>query len=210
MSHSRTDPFGHMEHTAHSWLADVAEVFGTEDRRFAYRVLRAWLHTLRDRLTVDSAALFAAQLPEVVRGVYYEGWNPSRVPVKYDHDEFVDRFAAEANVPPEDVPSAVARVTAALQEHLSRGQLDNVFAQLPEWLRDIVAGDAAASRPDDGHGSKTGEDRIGRLEEQVSALSDAVRALVHGLEDRPDAEPDEHRVGKAARQAHELLLSTKV
>jgi uncharacterized protein (DUF2267 family) len=51
MPRSRFDAFDHMMHTAHAWLADVAAAFGTEDRRFAYRVLRAWLHTLRDRLT---------------------------------------------------------------------------------------------------------------------------------------------------------------
>jgi uncharacterized protein (DUF2267 family) len=50
--------------TANTWLADVARAFGTDDRRFAYRALRAWLHTLRDRLPVEATAHFAAQLPE--------------------------------------------------------------------------------------------------------------------------------------------------
>ena len=66
-----------------AWLAEVAAEFGTEDRQFAYRVTRAWLHALRDRLPVPVAANFAAQLPEVLRGVYYGGWSPSRVPVKF-------------------------------------------------------------------------------------------------------------------------------
>jgi uncharacterized protein (DUF2267 family) len=43
------------------WLADVADEFGTGDRRFAYRVTRAWLHTLRDRLPVPVAAHFAVR-----------------------------------------------------------------------------------------------------------------------------------------------------
>ena len=37
---------------------------------YAYRVLRAVLHALRDRVTVDVAAKFAAQLPTLLRGVY--------------------------------------------------------------------------------------------------------------------------------------------
>jgi uncharacterized protein (DUF2267 family) len=56
-----------------TWLAEIASEFGTEDRRLAYRVTRAWLHELRDRLPVPIAANFAAQLPELLRGVFYDG-----------------------------------------------------------------------------------------------------------------------------------------
>ena len=48
-----------------TWLAGVAGGFGTHDRRLAYQVTRAWPHCLRDRLTVQVAAHFAAQLPEL-------------------------------------------------------------------------------------------------------------------------------------------------
>ena len=65
---------------ANAWLTDIDAGFGTSDRRLAYRVLRAWLHCLRDRLSVEVAAHFAAQLPELLRGVFFDGWNPSRVP----------------------------------------------------------------------------------------------------------------------------------
>ena len=66
-----------------TWLAEIAGEFGIEDRRLACRVLRAWLHALRDRLPVTIAANFAAQLPELLRGVFYDGWSPSRVPIKF-------------------------------------------------------------------------------------------------------------------------------
>jgi uncharacterized protein (DUF2267 family) len=45
---------------ANAWLADIDAGFGTSDRQLAYRVLRPWLHNLRDRLTVEVAAHFAA------------------------------------------------------------------------------------------------------------------------------------------------------
>lgn len=56
-----------------TWLADIDAGFGTSDRHLAYRVLRAWLHCLRDRLSVEVAAHFAAQLPELLRGTFFDG-----------------------------------------------------------------------------------------------------------------------------------------
>ncbi|MGV0596730.1 DUF2267 domain-containing protein [Mycolicibacterium porcinum] len=53
-------------YAAHIWVNEVVRQFDTDDREFAYGVLRAWLHTLRDRLTVAAAAHFAAQLPSAI------------------------------------------------------------------------------------------------------------------------------------------------
>ena len=144
MTQTRFDTFDHMTHTAYTWLADVADTFDTDDRRFAYRVLRAWLHTLRDRLTVDSAVKLAAQLPELLRGVYYDGWKPSRVPLKYGRDEFAARFADEANIPVDDVPVTAALVSTALRRNFSPGQLDEALDELPSALREMVSGSDAA------------------------------------------------------------------
>lgn len=44
------------------WLKELCDELGTDDRRQAYRVLRAFLHTLRDRLTVDAVAAAARVL----------------------------------------------------------------------------------------------------------------------------------------------------
>ncbi len=63
---------------AHVWINDVDEEFGTEDRRQAYRVLRAFKHTLRDHLSLDEAAELVAPGPILAPGVFYEGWDLSR------------------------------------------------------------------------------------------------------------------------------------
>ena len=97
-ANTKVSALDHAMHIAHTWVNDVAKEFDTDDREFAYRVLRAWLHTLRDRLTVEAAAHFAAQLPDLIRGVFYAGWNPSAVPEKYNAEAYAVRFAREANI----------------------------------------------------------------------------------------------------------------
>jgi len=127
-----------------AWLADVAASFGTEDRRMAYRVTRSWLHTLRDRLPVPIAAHIAAQLPELLRGVFYEGWNPSKVPIKYDRDEYIARFARDAQLHHTEVQRAGRLVTSAMQRHISAGAINEVLGVLPADIRSMVAATDAA------------------------------------------------------------------
>ncbi|MGW7446600.1 hypothetical protein [Kitasatospora sp. NPDC054795] len=50
-------------------------------------------------------------------------------------------------------------------------------------------------------------ERVEMLEAQVQALGQAIRALIQGMEEIPDQEPDPEHPARAARLAHELLLS---
>jgi uncharacterized protein (DUF2267 family) len=122
------------------WLEEVAEACGVEDRRAAYRVLRAFLHALRDRITVDEAAQLAAQLPDLVRGIYYEGWDPSGTPQKYHEAEaFLHRVADEALLSgTTDASYAVAGAAAVLRRHVSEGEIVDVLAVLPGPVRELL------------------------------------------------------------------------
>jgi uncharacterized protein (DUF2267 family) len=138
VSTTRPHDFEHVIHTANIWLKAVAEALETDDRHLAHRMLRAWLHTLRDRLTIDVAAHFAAQLPELLRGMYYDGWNPSGVPVKYDRDAYVNRLAQEARVRPEEVPRLASAVTSAVRRLVSPGQMEAALEALPQDVRAVL------------------------------------------------------------------------
>lgn len=124
----------------HLWLDEVAAELETDDRREAYRVLRAYLHALRDRLTVDEAAELAAQLPDLIRGIYYEGWDPSKTPVRYDDfADFLDRVADEAQLSGDTAASyAVGAASRVLRKHVSAGEIEDIRAQLPENLQPIL------------------------------------------------------------------------
>jgi len=55
MTVTRIDIIDRSVEKAHIWINDLAEELGTGDRHYAYRVLRAFLHALRDHLTVKDA-----------------------------------------------------------------------------------------------------------------------------------------------------------
>ena len=122
------------------WLDELAGELGTEDRREAYRVLRAYLHAVRDRLPIDETAQLAAQLSPLIRGIYYEGWDPSSTPRDYhDFSEFLDRVAAEASLDGETAASYAAGAAArVLRHHVSAGEIDDIRANLPQNLQPIL------------------------------------------------------------------------
>ncbi|MGZ4269705.1 MAG: DUF2267 domain-containing protein [Solirubrobacteraceae bacterium] len=126
--------------TTNVWLKELAAELGTDDRTDAYHALRGVLHTLRDRLTVDEAADLASQLPELVRGIFYEGWNPSSTPQRYrSKDEFLRRVGREGDLHGETEASyATSATLALLRRHVSKGEMEDVMAVLPAPLRELL------------------------------------------------------------------------
>ena len=140
MSATRVDIIDRSSEKAHIWLNELAVELGTEDRHLAYRILRGFLHVLRDRLGVDEAAKLAAQLPLLVRGIFYENWDPSATPQRYrDPSEFLDRVAGAALLHGETEASyAVAAAAGVLRRHISSGEFDDVMQALPESIRPLL------------------------------------------------------------------------
>jgi uncharacterized protein (DUF2267 family) len=125
----------------HIWLKQLADELGADaDRQYAYRALRAVLHSLRDRLTVEAAAKLGAQLPTLIRGIYYEDWHPSRTPLPiHDVAGFLEHVAREGHLAGETEASlAVTAVSRVLREHVTEGEIDDVLAILPAKLRVLV------------------------------------------------------------------------
>lgn len=124
------------------WLNELAAELGTDSRKDAYHVLRAYLHAVRDRLSVNEAAQLGAQLPELIRGIYYEGWVPAKTPMTFRTvEEFLARIADEALLPGETEASyACSAATRVLRRHVSAGEIDDVVAVFPEELRPVLAG----------------------------------------------------------------------
>jgi uncharacterized protein (DUF2267 family) len=127
-------------HKTNEWLAQLAAELGTEDREQAWRVLRAYLQMLRDELTIDEAAQLAAQLPVVLRGAFYEGFDPGHQPAKLrNRDEFLARLADRAQLAgPDEAEHAAEAAAHVLRRHVTEGELDDVLSQLPTELREVL------------------------------------------------------------------------
>ena len=129
----------------HEWIARIAEALHME-KRDAWKSLRAVLQTLRERLPLDLAVHLGAQLPMLVRGLYYEGWEPSKVPIKMSREEFLavvqSRVIANRVIDPEETVQAVLVVIA---DHIGGGELEKVMHSLPKDMQSLVP--ATASVP---------------------------------------------------------------
>ncbi len=132
----------HSVETTNVWLKELSGRLGNGDRQYAYRVLRGFLHTLRDRMPLQESAQLAAQLPHLIRGIYYEGWRPSATPASYHGTrEFLDRLAADA-VLSGDTEASFAAIACfeQLRTHVTEGEIDDVLAVLPHEIRDMLTG----------------------------------------------------------------------
>src|SRR3974390_2829153 len=87
MSATGVTALDHTVQETNVWLKAVQEELGLDNRQQAYSALRAALHSLRDRLPPEVAIKLAAQLPILVRGIYYENWGGAGPSTKERHVE---------------------------------------------------------------------------------------------------------------------------
>jgi uncharacterized protein (DUF2267 family) len=139
MSATGLDVFDTTIEKTNSWLNDVMYKLGWQDRHTAYLALRATLHALRDRLTVQEVAQLGAQLPMLIRGFYYEGWNPTGKPLRERHKEqFLAQIERQLRGDDRIDPKEAARaVFTVLANRVTEGEIEDVKHVLPDEIRDL-------------------------------------------------------------------------
>lgn len=130
----------HAFEEAKEWLDALCAKGPFANEQQAYSYLRVVLHAVRDRLTVEEAAHFAAQMPMLVRGFYYDGWRPAAAPNKDDDTvdaflETVKRGLGNFYSPPPDISQATSAILSLLTERISEGQIRHVREQMPKEMQ---------------------------------------------------------------------------
>lgn len=130
---------------AMEWIVDFDEELAWDDRQDTYQAVRATLHALRDRLTIEEAANLSAQLPTFLRGVYYEGYRPDDMPIRYRKpEEFYDRIRAEfQRQPVVDAARITHAVFSVLSRRISGGEIEDVKGMFPKKFQHLWDGEQA-------------------------------------------------------------------
>lgn len=136
MSATGVDVFDKSLQITNTWLNEIMTEHGP-DRQRAWHILGAVLRSLRDRLPPDLGAHLGAQLPLLVRGAFYDHYEPSRLPEKSRTlEEFLSRVEGEMDgARPVNLEEAVHSVFGVLSHHLDPGQIRKVREALPEEVR---------------------------------------------------------------------------
>src|SRR5438105_2236317 len=148
MSATGLDVFDKTLQTTNIWLDQIMRELGP-DRQVAWHALGAVLHALRDRLQVGLAVHLGAQLPLLVRGLYYDQWHPSEQALKQRSAQaFLDHVSQGlADIRPVNVKDAASAVFRVLDHYVDQHQIEKVRAALPQNIRALWPTGVEAPRP---------------------------------------------------------------
>lgn len=124
---------------AAQWIDEIAVLMRVGDRKdVAWNALRGVLHAIRDRLAPEEVFHLSAQLPMLIRGLYFESYQLSEKPEKFHLDEMVTRIEDTLG-PALDINAeqAFKAVLLVLYDHVSKGQLNDMYGAMPKDIRGL-------------------------------------------------------------------------
>jgi uncharacterized protein (DUF2267 family) len=123
------------------WIDDLQRRLGWHDRERVYAALLSALHALRDSLTREEVVYIGAQLPPLLRGLYYEGWHPDVHAGARDRAAFLERIHDGVHRDPGIDPEQVGRaVFAMLAARLPAAEVEDAKAATPKSLHYLWPG----------------------------------------------------------------------
>jgi uncharacterized protein (DUF2267 family) len=129
----------HTVQLTHEWINELRERLDWDSSRDSLRLLRVTMVQIRDHLGHNEMAQFSAQLPLLIRGMFFEGWQPAHTPI---HDRKAEHFIAAIEAQVSDVlewrgPQDIRAVFKTLNNKISEGEIRDIKAGLPQSIRDL-------------------------------------------------------------------------
>jgi len=142
MSTDRLEILEETVQLTHRWINELDHALRWNDKHRCLRLLRVVLHTLRDCLPLVENAQLAAQLPTLVRGLYFEQWRPGHIePYRITAEDFLERIEdAFPDDPLFDPAEATSAVIALLSRKITKGEIEDVLGCLPRDIRNLWIG----------------------------------------------------------------------
>lgn len=145
MSRSRLqDVIARTAEKTHLWVNELKDKLGAPNDGVAYHALRAVLHAMRDRMAVEQVAALGAQLPLLIRGIYYDGWHPHGKPLHIRDGEafleLVSQYLAQDSEYLMNEQRVVSSVFQVMQQHLAPGEIDTLLNAMPTSIQQVFFG----------------------------------------------------------------------
>jgi uncharacterized protein (DUF2267 family) len=122
------------------WIKDLMQELNWSDARKTYLAFRCVLHALRDHLAVENAVTFGEQLPMLLRGLYFEQWQPSgparTAATREDFFSYLSTLLMENHqtASAETITRAVFRL---LERKVTDGEIAHIQHTIPAFLYDL-------------------------------------------------------------------------
>jgi uncharacterized protein (DUF2267 family) len=127
--------------TTLEWLSEIQEELGWTDKEMVYKATKAVLQAIRDRLPLEDTLNLTAELPIVMKGMVFDGYDLHDKPMKMRTiEEFFDHIqerygSGQHNFVNAD--EACRGVINVLSDKVGDGEMEKIIGNMPEDLRPL-------------------------------------------------------------------------
>jgi uncharacterized protein (DUF2267 family) len=120
------------------WFNAMNEELGWPDRERTYAATKAVLQAIRDRLPYGEAIQFSAPIPMLMKGMYFDQYEPEGKPLNIrNQEEFFQRITENFDQGPLDPEKALRAFIKVYADKTRGGELEDVRKTMPDELRPL-------------------------------------------------------------------------
>src|SRR3954468_8051923 len=141
MKFTGLDVFDSTIQRTNAWLKELMQELNWSDHRKTFLAFRCVLHAVRDHLPLEDAVYVGEQLPMLIRGSYFEHWDPTGKPLSMrspgDFFSVLSQYMARELENTSDVETVTRAVFRLLDRKATDGEIEDVQHVIPPGLLDL-------------------------------------------------------------------------